>query len=76
MMAREDRIVALIGRSLAGARRNREVSDIRLCAEMGCNKNTLSRKSKHPEEMSVEQLFAVAPLIGLEIIIRPKGQKE
>lgn len=65
----------LFGRCLAGARRNREVSDIRLCAEMGCNRNTLSRKSKHPEEMSVEQLFAVAPLIGLEIIIRPKGQK-
>lgn len=69
------RNIDLIGRCLAGARRNREVSDIRLCAEMGCNRNTLLRKSKHPEEMSVEQLFAVAPLIGLEIIIRPKGQK-
>jgi hypothetical protein len=73
---REERLTALIRRSLAGARKTQEVSDVRLCAEMGCGKNTLYHKMQNPEKMSVEQLFAIAPLIGLEIEIRPVGQNE
>lgn len=73
---REERLTALIRRSLAGARKTQEVSDVRLCAEMGCSKNTLNAKIRNPEKMSVAQLIAVAPLIGLEVNIRPIGQNE
>lgn len=72
---REERMIALIGRSLAGARQTQEVSDERLCAEMGCSKNTLAAKIKDSGKLRVEQFLAVAPLIGLEVEIRPVGQK-
>jgi hypothetical protein len=72
-MSREDRIAALIGRSLAGAQKTREVSTERLCHIMGVSRSTLEARQKRPEKLTVEELLAVAPYIGLEIEIHPKG---
>lgn len=71
--SREEKMTALVGRSLAGARRTKEVSTDRLCHLMGVSRSTLEARERRPEKMTVEELLAVAPYIGLEIEIHPKG---
>ena len=70
---REEKMIALVGRSLAGAHKTREVTEDRLCEAMRIGRSTLYHRERQPEKMTVEELLAVAPIIGLEITINPKG---
>lgn len=66
--SREEKMLDLIGRCLRG-----ETNKERLCREMGVCEKTLANKSADPGSLTLEKFLAVAPMIGLEIEIRPKG---
>jgi HTH-type transcriptional regulator / antitoxin HipB len=60
---------AQIGATLAGRRKALKLSQTDVANRLGLSQNRLSELESHPQTLTVEQLLALANLLGLEVAI-------
>ena len=58
-----------IGATLAARRKALELSQTHVAGRLGLSQNRLSELESHPETLTVEQLLALANVLGLEVAI-------
>jgi HTH-type transcriptional regulator / antitoxin HipB len=58
-----------IGATLAGRRKELDLSQTEVAKRLGLSQNRLSELESRPETMTTEQLLALANLLGLEVTL-------
>lgn len=62
-----------IGATLAARRKALKLSQTKVASRLGLSQNRLSELESRPETMTVEQLLALANVLGLEVRLGEAG---
>lgn len=58
---------------LRSARKRRGLSQTDLAGRLGLAQSRVSEMERNPGRMSLDQLLAVCALLGLEVVLQPRG---
>ena len=67
------RTPAQLGQVLKGLRRERGMSQTQVAAQMGILQSKISELEADPGTISVERLFRLLAVLGVEPVLRPRG---
>ena len=67
------RTPAQLGQVLKGLRRERGMSQAQVAAQMGILQSKISALEADPKTISVERLFHLLAVLGVEPVLRPRG---